>query len=112
MYINGTLLDYTDETGNFQLELPFGTESVTIRFEDPFGGEFITKIYSKTFPEDASGIFYDTVYMQRLPEPITINSTEENLINITTSSDNVVGTIIVPENAMYDENGDLYEVRV
>ena len=110
MYINGSFVDYTGENGDFQIELPFGTERVAIYFFDEFMNEFIPKIHVKTFLPSTSGIVYETVIMADRPAAIEINSTEENLVNITTISGDVLGTILIPENAIYDNQGNLYEV--
>ena len=112
MYINGSFVDYTGENGEFQLEFPFGTERVAIYFFDEFMNEFIPKTHVKTFLPSTSGIVYDTVIMADRLAAIEINSTEENLVNITTNSGNVLGTIVIPENAIYGSQGNLYQVRL
>ena len=96
--------------GNFQLEFPYGTERVTLQFVD-YADTLQDKTHIVTFEVGESGVIYEEVIMQRLPEPIIFDSREESVIEIDTGGDEgTLGNITIPANSVYDADGNLYEV--
>ena len=107
---NGTLLDYTDEFGNFQLEFPFGTERVTLRIVDEFGETFQPKTHTVTFTTGQSGIVVETILLTELPVPVVIDTTEENVLDVASGEGDEIAAVILPPNSIYDADGNLFEV--
>ena len=112
IYRNNTLLRYTGEFGNFDLEFPYGTERVTLRIVDANGGQFQTKIHTITFATGQYGVTVDTIPLVELPTPVVIDSTQENTIDVTTSDGTDIGAVILPANSIYAADGNLFEVNV
>ena len=111
IYVNGTYVDNTDEDGNFQLEFPFGTRRASIRLVDVFGGDFIEKTHTVNFAQGAYGIIYGTILLFRRPDPVTFDSTSNAEIDISSSDSGTnLGSLRIPENSIYDENGNLFTV--
>ena len=106
IYLNGSVAGYTDDSGNFRIELPTRTERVTVRFVDEIFSAFYDKIQTVNFARGAYGTFYDTVIMPRRAQPVQIDSTQE----ITVSSSVLNLTLTIPANSIYNEDGTLYTV--
>ena len=102
-------MDYTDESGDFRLEFPFGTRRASIRLVDAFSDDFITKVHTVNFAPGTYGIVYDTVLLFSRPDPIEFMSTSDQQIEITTG-DSMLGELQIPAESIYDQNGNLYEV--
>ena len=101
--LNGTNVGLTDISGNFWIQIPYGTERVTLTFTDPFG-TFYDKIKSVNFPRGAAGIFYGVVSVAVRDTPVQFDTTVERTINSS------LVDITLPANAVYDANGELFTV--
>ena len=104
--MNGSIVGYTTEDGNFRIELPARSKRVTLRFVDDVFFAFYDKIQTVNFARGAYGTFYDTVIMPRRAQPVQIDSTQENTVN----SSVLNLTLTIPANSIYSEDGTLYTV--
>ena len=107
IYLNGSVAGYTDDSGNFRIELPTRTERVTVRFVDEIFSAFYDKIQTVNFARGADGTFYDTVIMPRRAQPVQIDSTQEN----TVASANLNLSLTIPANSIYTADGALFSVN-
>ena len=107
VYMNGSIVGYTAEDGNFRIELPARSERVTLRFVDDFFFELYDKIQTVNFARGAYGTFYDTVIMPRRAQPVQIDSTQEN----TVQSQNLNLSLTIPANSIYTADGALFSVN-
>ena len=107
VYMNGSIVGYTAEDGNFRIELPARSERVTLRFVDDFFFELYDKIQTVNFARGADGTFYDTVIMPRRAQPVQIDSTQEN----TVASANLNLSLTIPANSIYTADGALFSVN-
>ena len=108
IYLNGSIIGYTDENGHFRVELPDRSQRVTLRFADEIFVGFYDKIQTVNFARGASGTFYETVIMTRRAPPIVIDSTIENTIE----SSVLNLSIIIPPNSIYNADGTLFTVKL
>ena len=101
---DGEQIGNTDLSGNFFLELPYGTERFTLTFRDTSFRNFLDKIHTVQLERGASGVHYDVIRLRRKEPPVDVDATEKAMLSFDMLD------VVVPGNAMYTEDGDLYTV--
>ena len=108
--MNGTFLDYTGESGEIDLEFPYGTDRALLEFRDVFGESLLHKTHVVNFASGSHGHVDDDVFKTTLPDTIDLNTSGSDVtIDFTLSG--VDASLMTSADALFLQNGSNFQVN-
>ena len=112
VFFRGEEMTTSDNSGEFMFKVPEGLERITMTLTPPRGSQYNGISQTLTVPKGASGEIATTVKLLRKAPAVVINSTEPSSLGFSSLNNGVdLGSINLPANAFYDENGEPVTVR-
>lgn len=111
MFISNIAIGFTGYKGDFNLQVPPGTERLVVTFVDRFG-KFVNSTKILLFNHKGGTVFHN-IKLQRKKPAIPIASTVTNTISLgEMEGEDPIGQIEIPPNSFYKLNGELYNGTV
>ena len=105
IYFNGENVANTTETGEFSFEADRGVQRATVLFVDTHDKYFMDNSYVFEMPTGNQDSVSIRVYLLPRGNVTTISATQESTLSVGDTE------VIIPENAFYTQDGQLYEVK-
>ena len=104
LFYNGEQVATTTETGEFSFEADRGVQRATVLFVDTYDRYFMDNSYVFEMPTGNQDSVSIRVYLLPRGNVTTISATQESTLSVGDTE------VIIPENAFYTQDGQLYEV--
>uniref|UniRef100_A0A8C9TK15 Cartilage intermediate layer protein, nucleotide pyrophosphohydrolase n=1 Tax=Scleropages formosus TaxID=113540 RepID=A0A8C9TK15_SCLFO len=107
IFMNGIRVSRTGYKGTFYIQVPSNTERLVLTFVDHMQKFMNT---TKVLPfNHKGGAIYHVVKLLRKKEPVTLRSTETNMLSLgEVESQDPVAHIQIPPGSFYRENGEVF----
>ena len=105
-------VDVTDQNGTFEFTIANKLERITITTRTPIGSGFIDTTKTVYPGPIAGGVHMIAFRLLSRPDPIKFEARDGVNSLLISNGNTSLGSISIPPNAIYDEDGNVFNVRI
>ncbi|NXX10676.1 CILP1 protein, partial [Podargus strigoides] len=110
IYMGNKRVSITGYKGTFSIHVPADTDRLVLTFIDRLQ-KFVNTTKVLPFKENGGAVFHE-IKLLRKKAPVTLESTETNVISLGEMEDDPIAELEIPPDTFYRKNGEAYRGKV